>query len=373
MKTNFLIKSSICILLLFSIIACENKSKNTMIYENKVPRHGHTQIYKNNRIFIIAGLTKKSPLNSIEIFNIEKKLFENPVTVKFLKRGWHRTSKLQKNFLLISGGWTNGNLALRESVIIQLPSFKIKKKLDLNIGRYDHTSTPISKTEILITGGNDGKKALRSIEIFDIKKSRFIINKQPMYLKRQQHTATILKDKNILILGGTLDNKIPYAEIFQLKKYRTKLVRTNLNNARSRHTSTLLIDGRVLITGGLGRKRTHKTAEIFNPIEEKIILLKNRMIESRQQHTATILPDGRVVIIGGWGGTGKTLDSIEIFYPSLNCFKKFGILSQPRRFHSSTFVGNNRILIVGGASDGSVHSNSETIYIGEKRKEVSCN
>ena len=373
MKINFLIKSSISILLLFSIIACENKSKSTIIYENKVPRHGHTQIYKNNRIFLIAGLTKKSPLNSIEIFNIEKNIFENPISIQFLKRGWHRTSMLQKQFFLISGGWTNGNLALRESVILQLPSLKIKTKLDLNIGRYDHTSTPISKTEILITGGNDGKKTLRSIEIFDIKKSRFIMNKHPMYLKRQQHTATILKNKNILILGGTLDKKTPYAEIFQLKKYRTKLVRTNLNNARSRHTSTLLVDGRVLIIGGLGRKRTLKTAEIFSPIEEKITLLKNRMVESRQQHTATILPDGRVVIIGGWGGKGKTLDSIEIFYPSLNCFEKFGILSQPRRFHSSTFVGDNRILITGGASDDIVHSSSETIYIGEKRKEASCN
>ena len=373
MKINFLVKSSIFVLILFSIIACENKSKSTTTYKNKVPRHGHTQIHKNNRIYLIAGLTKKSPLNSIEIFDIEKNIFEDPISVEFSKRGWHRTSIFEKKFLLISGGWTNGNLALRESIVMQLPSLKIEKKLDLNIGRYDHTSTPISKTEILITGGNDGRKSLRSIEVFNIQKSKFIINKQPMYLKRQQHTATILKDKNILILGGTLDDKTPYAEIFQLKKYRTKLVRTKLNNARSRHTSTLLIDGRVLITGGLGRKKTLKTAEIFNPTEEKINLLKNRMVESRQQHTATRLPDGRVVIIGGWGGTGKTLDSIEIFYPSLNCFKKYGTISQPRRFHSSTFAGKNRILIVGGASDDTVHSNSETIYIGEKRKEISCN
>tara|TARA_A100001037_G_scaffold304506_1_gene341505 strand:+ start:27565 stop:28686 length:1122 start_codon:yes stop_codon:yes gene_type:complete len=372
MKIILFGKSFIYLLLLFFVISCENKSKSSIIHENKIPRHGHTQIYKNNKIFIIAGLTKKLPLNSIEIFNIEKNIFEKIIPVNFLKRGWHRTSKLQKDFLLISGGWSNGNLALRESIIIKIPSLKIKAKPNLNIGRYDHTSTSISDSKILITGGNDGKRALRSIEIFDMNQSKFITNKQPLYHRRQQHTATILKNRNILILGGTSDNRTSYAEIFQLENYRTKLVRTPLNNARSRHTSTLLNDGRVLITGGLGSKGTLKTAEIFNPTEEKITLLKNQMLVARQQHTSTILPDGRIVIIGGWGGGGKTLDSIEIFYPTLNCFEKFGILSQPRRFHSSTFISDNKILVVGGASDEKVHSNSETIHIGKRKKNVSC-
>ncbi|MED5578748.1 MAG: kelch repeat-containing protein [Nitrospinota bacterium] len=373
MKTSFFIRILVCVLLFFSIISCENKIKSTIIHENKISRHGHTEIYGNNKIIIIAGLTKKLPINSIEIFNIEKNIFEKNISLQFLKRGWHRTSKLQKDFFLISGGWTNGNLALRESVIVEMPSFQIKTKSDLNIGRYDHTSTPISGTKILITGGNDGKKALRSMEIFDFKKSKFTMSKQPMYLKRQQHTATLLKNNNILILGGTSDNKTSYAEIYELKQSRTKLVKTPLNNPRSRHTSTLLIDGRVLITGGLGPKRTLNTAETFNPKEKNVTLLKNRMAESRQQHTSTLLPDGRVAIIGGWGGVGKTLDSVEIFYPTLNCFKKFGFLSQPRRFHSASLIGNNRILVVGGASDDKVHSNSETISLGEKKKKISCN
>ncbi|MBE17355.1 MAG: hypothetical protein CMH79_01210 [Nitrospinae bacterium] len=372
MKIIFFSKSFISLLLLFSVIACENKNKSPIIHENKVKRHGHSQIYKNNKIFVIAGLTKKLPLNSIEIFDIEKKRFENILSPRFSKRGWHRTSKLRENLLLISGGWSNGNLALRESVIIEIPSLKIKGRPDLNIGRYDHTSTSISGSEILIAGGNDGKNALRSIEIFDMNKSKFITTKQPLYLRRQQHTATILKNKNVLIIGGTSDKKTSYAEIFKPEDYRTKLVRTPLNYPRSRHTSTLLKDGRVLIAGGLGRKRTLGTAEIFNPREEKITLLKSRMLVSRQQHTSTILPDGRVVFIGGWGGEGKTLDSIEIFYPTLNCFKKFGILSQPRRFHSSTFIGENKILVVGGASNDKVHSNSETIFIGKRNEKVSC-
>ena len=151
-------------------------------------------------------------------------------------------------------------------------------------------------------------------------KSKFITTKQPLYLRRQQHTATILKNKNVLMIGGTSDKKTSYAEIFKPEDYRTKLVRTPLNYPRSRHTSTLLKDGRVLIAGGLGRKRTLGTAEIFNPREEKITLLKSRMLVSRQQHTSTILPDGRVVFIGGWGGEGKTLDSIEIFYPTSNFY-----------------------------------------------------
>ena len=372
MKIKLFKKSLISILLIFLAISCENYSKNTILYKNQVPRHGHTQIRKNNKIFIIAGLTKKLPLNSIEIFNIEKNIFENIVSTQFLKRGWHRTSRLQ-NKLLISGGWSNGNLALSESVIIQLPSLEIKSRSDLNIGRYDHTSTPISESEILITGGNDGKRALRSIEIFNMKKSKFIVAKQPMYLNRQQHTATVLKNKNILILGGTLENKTSYAEIYQPENHITKLVKTPLNNPRSRHTSTLLNNGKVLITGGLGKKGTLNTAEIFNPKDEKITLLEKKMTESRQQHTATSLPDGRVVIIGGWGGQGKTLDSIEIFDPTLDCFKKFGFLSYPRRFHRSTFIGKNKILIVGGASDDDVHSNSETIYIGKREEKNSCN
>ena len=67
MKIIFFSKSFISLLLLFSVIACENKNKSPIIHENKVKRHGHSQIHKNNKIFVIAGLTKKLPLNSIEI------------------------------------------------------------------------------------------------------------------------------------------------------------------------------------------------------------------------------------------------------------------------------------------------------------------
>ena len=72
----------------------------------------------------------------------------------------------------------------------------------MKYGRYDHTVTKLPTGNILIAGGNDGKRAIPHFEIYATEKKRFMPARRPMLIARQQHSATMLHGGNVLILGG---------------------------------------------------------------------------------------------------------------------------------------------------------------------------
>ena len=326
------------------------------------PRHGHTATtLESGEILIAAGLTKTSPLDDFEIFDPSQGTFKPYKIGGLRKRGWHKALLLREG-VLITGGWTNGGEALRDSFLIK-PGAGIRARAMMKLGRYDHTMTKLPTGDVLIAGGNDGKRAIRQLEIYAPDKKRFIPTRRPMFMARQQHSATSLPRGNVLILGGAEGKGARYAELYLPSQGRTRLVRS-LTTQRSRHSATQLKDGRVLIAGGLGKEKTLDGAEIFDPATEKFIPLKSKLRVNRQQHTATLLSDGRVVLIGGWGGEGRTLASAEVYEPEKRCFWSVGVeMKYPRRLHTATSLGGGRVLIAGGATDNEVLKSTEILHI----------
>ena len=347
--------------------ACGNEGDISLTGNMNTPRHGHTATkLQSGGILIVAGLTKTSPLDDFEIYDPVQMTFKSYKIQGLRKRGWHKAILL-KNGVLISGGWTTGGEALRDSFQIQ-PGGGLRSHAKMKFGRYDHSMTLLPTGDVLIAGGNDGKRAMRHLEIYEPGKKRFIPARRPMLMARQQHTATRLPGGKILILGGAEGKGARYAELYMPSQGRTRLVRS-LTTQRSRHTATRLKDGRVLIAGGLGKETTLDTAELFDPATEKFTPLTSKMRVKRQQHTATVLPDGRVVLIGGWGGEGRTLGSAEVYEPRKGCFWLVGVeMNSPRRLHTATSLREGRVLIAGGASDSEVHQSAEILTIARENK-----
>ena len=235
----------------------------------------------------------------------------------------------------------------------------------MKFGRYDHTMTKLPGGDVLIAGGNDGKRAMRHLEIYEVGKRRFhprsqthahgapAAHRHGAFRRRRPHPRR----------RGRKRERATRSFIHLLGR-RTRLVRS-LTTQRSRHTATRLKDGRVLIAGGLGRgKNAGHGAEIYHPATEKFIPLKGKLRVNRQQHTATLMPDGRVVLVGGWGGEGRTLGSAEVFEPEKGCFWLVGVeMKFPRRLHTATSLGGGRVLIAGGATDNEVLNSAEILTI----------
>ena len=356
-----------CLLLGIALAACSGEGEFSPTGNLNTPRHGHTATkLESGEILIAAGLTKTSPLDDFEIFDPGQGIFK-PYKIQGLRsRGWHKAILL-KGGVLISGGWTNGGEALRDSYLMQSGGGVLVRAM-MKYGRYDHTMTKLPAGDVLIAGGNDGKNAIRHLEIYAPDKRRFIPARRPMLMARQQHSATALSGGDVLILGGAEGKGARYAELFQPSRGRTRLVRS-LTTQRSRHSATRLKDGRVLIAGGLGKEKTLDDAEIFDPATEKFTSLKSKLRVNRQQHTATLLPDGRVVLIGGWGGEGRTLAGAEVYEPEKGCFWSVGVeMKYPRRLHTTTSLGGGRVLITGGATDNEVLKSAEILTIKQEGK-----
>ena len=356
------IRTIICLLFGVALAACGGEGDFSPSGNMNAPRHGHTATkLETGEILIAAGLTKTSPLDDFEIYDPARGTFK-PHNIQGLRaRGWHKAILLG-GAVLITGGWTNGGEALRDSFLIQ-PGAGVRARAMMKYGRYDHTMTKLPAGDVLIAGGNDGKRAIRHLEIYVSGKKRFLPARRPMLMARQQHSATALSGGSILILGGAEGKGARYAELYLPSQGRTRLVRS-LTTQRSRHSATRLLDGRVLIAGGLGKEKTLASAEIYDPATEKFIPLKGELRVNRQQHTATLLPDGRVVLIGGWGGEGRTLADAEVYEPGNGCFWSVGVeMKFPRRLHTATSLGGGRVLITGGATDNEVLKSAEILTI----------
>lgn len=133
-----------------------------------------------------------------------------------------------------------------------------------------------------------------------------------------------------------------------------------LNVARSDFTATALQNGMVLIAGGINSAgAVEKTVELYDPVNNKWSKTGD-MKTARRGHAATLLRDGRVLITGGYDGTVATsaLNKAETYDPATGVWTNTtGTLIQARRWHTSTLLNNDKVLIVGG----SVSSGSGTV------------
>jgi hypothetical protein len=191
-------------------------------------------------------------------------------------------------------------------------------------------------------------------------------------------TATGLKDGRVLIAGGVLLDpagtispnlvgELPQksAYLFDPGTGAFRETEGQMNYERAYHTETLLEDGRVLLAGGEGiidgLVRTRQDLEVFDPETETFTLVSGLMQEPRSGHTATLVDNGFVVLMGGRaitdasGVAGVYLRTADVFDPPsmkvTTILGDKGLLNQPRAWHTTTLLGNGRVIIIGGRND----------------------
>jgi len=148
------------------------------------------------------------------------------------------------------------------------------------------------------------------------------------------------------------------ATVIQVVSGPTKLSTGGLlNTARSDFTATPLQNGMVMIAGGINSAGVvEKSVELYDPVNNKWVRT-GEMKTARRGHAATLLRDGRVLITGGYDGTTATsaLNKAETYDPATGVWTNTtGTLIQARRWHTSTLLNNDKVLIVGGGVSSGV-------------------
>lgn len=213
-----------------------------------------------------------------------------------------------------------------------------------------HTATVLQDGMLLIAGGFVLPYSTASTaELFD--GERFIFLPHRMSAPRELHTATPLRDGRVLIAGGFVGGVTSLAVCDLYEPDRRRFARTgDLADSRYGHTASLLHDGRVLVVGGsqFPGEHTLRSVEVYDPATGEFAP-GAAMAEERSRHTATVLRDGRVLITGGNSiEAGGQLASTEVYDPATGRFEPGPEMSEPRMDHTAVLLQDGRVLIAGG-------------------------
>jgi N-acetylneuraminic acid mutarotase len=125
--------------------------------------------------------------------------------------------------------------------------------------------------------------------------------------------------------------------------------RAGLTVPRSHAQAVLLHDGRVLVASGSSGPIPARNAELFDPATG-LWSPGGYMAKGRSFAAASVLESGKVLVSGGSDGT--ILNSAELYDPVNNSWSAGGTLAGgvARWHHTSTLLGNAKVLIAGGAT-----------------------
>jgi hypothetical protein len=224
----------------------------------------------------------------------------------------------------------------------------------LNVGRAGHTATLLSDGKVLVVGGTDSSGV--ESELYDPTANTWTLTGS-LKFGRWGHTATELSDGKVLVVGGAAGYTLN-AELYD-PVTGTWTLTGQLNISRFFHTANRLADGRVLVAGGWADpfNPIHTaSAEIYDPATG-MWTLTGSLNRSRVWHTSTLLGDGKVLVAGGFSYLNRTvtaesyLTSTELFDPLKGTWTNAGELLGPRHLHTATLLASGKILIAGGVSD----------------------
>jgi hypothetical protein len=86
----------------------------------------------------------------------------------------------------------------------------------------------------------------------------------------------------------------------------------------------------------------------------------NGITAKRASHTSTLLGNGKVLIAGGFVGDGGGLASAELYDPATGKFTSIGDMATGRSSHTATLLPNGKVLIAGGYNGS--YLNSSELY-----------
>jgi hypothetical protein len=238
-----------------------------------------------------------------------------------------------------------------------------------NLRAASHSAGSQFSGDVLVIGGEHGRKAVSGAEFFDPAQND-VVKTGKLNVARAAMTATGLDSGDILVTGGYGVSGAPLAsvELFDSSTGVFALGSQSMSIARAHQTATVITgcncpaEGEVLITGGFTQSSDRvpvNSAELYDPAPGTFTATGAMTIE-RANHTATAITGGplagKVLIVGGQDVNGLALLQAEVYDPVAGRFTAVSPLSFARKNQAAVYLdpsivkGNDAgdILIAGG-------------------------
>lgn len=213
----------------------------------------------------------------------------------------------------------------------------------LNHGRTYHSAIALADGGVLVAGGvSPGypHDAVEAVEVFDPATGTWSVAGSLAGARVMPGLAT-LHDGRVVIVGGR------EAAVFD-PVFGSLTRATALPAEWQQPVAVTLADGRVLMTAIAGDGITL----LWDPATGRLAIA-GRPAVSRQGASATRLRDGFVLVAGGIDGSGRPLDSTELFDPGTLQWSMGAALVTGRGSHAAVTTIDGRVMLTGGIRYGS--------------------
>jgi large repetitive protein len=226
-------------------------------------------------------------------------------------------------------------------------------------GRTLPTATLLTNGKVLVTGGQSlGTSSVvhATSELYDPATGTWSATGS-MATGRANHTAVRLPNGKVLIVGGysiAPSERLRSAELYD-PVTGTWSSAGNMAVARNGAGLDLLSNGTVLASGGSATGtdlNATNSSEVFDPNTGTWTTVGNMSV-ARSGHSSTVLGNGKVLMAAGGAGTftsPQLHSSAELYDPVARTYTATGAFTTPRGFHRSVLLQNGRVLTIGGSN-----------------------
>ncbi|GAB5521742.1 MAG: hypothetical protein RhofKO_39930 [Rhodothermales bacterium] len=298
----------------------------------------------------------------------------------------HTATRLLSGDVLVTGGATNESDGgtTKAFLVDDLTGQVTLLPASLNEPRVGHTATLVPDGRVFILGGSrtsavnleDERELVEAVEVFDPVTQTFsIVPVDGPAIRRTEHTATLYAPSDGLFIdvyGGRGDvdyfREGTLATRYDARRFewvegtlfaRSPSIGLDIEpiagHASAPLSSPTALPYQNLVVGTYFLDDAEDTAHwFFNYTEAQGFREQPAPAPqlSRTQHSATTVADGIVLLFGGdKGAPTEPAFPSELYIDAVQQYYQFSSTSVPpvtRSQHTATFVGNGRILILGG-------------------------
>jgi hypothetical protein len=212
--------------------------------------------------------------------------------------------------------------------------------------RFDHSATVLDDGRVMVAGGigADGIP-IASVEIWDPQRDEWTAG-DPLLLPVREHAAARLSDGSVLILGGADHRGETVRIAMRWEKAVARWLPAGLRLPGDSLPSNPPTAALVPSPDGSAQAFTH--GAIYHWMRDAETTRPFSHYRPRLDHTTTATTDERVLIAGG-RSDGTLVDWAEIFDPATQRFALTGRMAQPRAAHTALALPGGAVVVAGGA------------------------
>jgi hypothetical protein len=213
-------------------------------------------------------------------------------------------------------------------------------------GRVNHTLT-VTGDLVVLAGGTEWQggqwASVARTDLFDIAHYRWL-PAPALGESRGDHGAVALLDGRVLVSGGTDGpRQLRSSEIFDPLTGRWSAAAA-MPTPRSQFSMALLPNGLVLVAGGLEFGVPSNGSLLYDPARDRWET-GPQLLAARVLHSTTVLPSGDVLLVAGQRDAAGWAERYDW---RARRFVNAGTLSRPRMLAQSVALPDGRVVVVGG-------------------------